>query len=322
MTVNGALVAKVVSDDQLCEFVTANGGADRAVTWMASRQLSVVTRSQLRLAGLTDAAIARRCAAGLLHRVYRGVFLWGSTAALPAAVELAAQLACGPDACVSHRSAAWLWGLVQTRDPATVEVTLIGHGRRSRDGLRVHRVPHLADDDRATRRGIPVTAPERTVIDLAASASSDELEHALTEAYAQRLITESRLEAALVRARNRPGVAAVRAQLRAGPGLAVLRSRSERLLRRLLRQARLAQPVTNVKREGYEVDALWPEHKLVVEFDGYATHGHRVAFERDRRRDAVLVAAGYRVIRVTWRQLTQEPLMVVANIARALTQTT
>ena len=87
---------------------------------------------------------------------------------------------------------------------------------------------------------------------------------------------------------------------------------------RLLREARLPQPLTNVRVAGFEADFFWPDRKLIVEFDGYQFHGHRAAFERDRKRDAAHVLAGYRVIRVTWRQLTEEPLAVVATIARAL----
>jgi very-short-patch-repair endonuclease len=87
---------------------------------------------------------------------------------------------------------------------------------------------------------------------------------------------------------------------------------------KLLRDAGLPQPLTNTKVEGFEVDFLWPDQKLIVEFDGFQFHGHRAAFERDRRRDQRQIAAGYRVIRITWRQLAEEPLTVVATIARAL----
>jgi very-short-patch-repair endonuclease len=87
---------------------------------------------------------------------------------------------------------------------------------------------------------------------------------------------------------------------------------------RLLRDARLPEPLTNVRVAGFEADFFWPDQKLIVEFDGYQFHGHRRAFERDRRRDQAHIAAGYTVIRVTWRQLTEEPLAVVATISRVL----
>jgi very-short-patch-repair endonuclease len=96
------------------------------------------------------------------------------------------------------------------------------------------------------------------------------------------------------------------------------RSEAERRLVKLVRAARLPLPVTNTRLAGWEVDAFWPRHRVVVEVDGYAYHGNRAAFERDRRKDAALVAAGYRVVRITWRQLADEPHAVVALLARLL----
>jgi very-short-patch-repair endonuclease len=96
------------------------------------------------------------------------------------------------------------------------------------------------------------------------------------------------------------------------------RSRGERRLRRVTRSARLPEPSFNVPFGRYELDAVWQERRLVVEVDGYGAHGHRAAFERDRRKDMALVAAGYEVIRVSWHQLNEEPLAVVAVIATAL----
>jgi very-short-patch-repair endonuclease len=311
-------VAKVASEAELWHFVHRHGGGDHAAAWIAGRQLGVITVAQLEIAGLGRRAVARRCERGLLYRVHRGVYLWGCSAVPAGAAELAAQFAAGPEAYVSHRSAAALWGFVTESASATVDVTVVGAHHRSRAGLRVHRVAKLSPADRDTRRGIAVTAPARTLLDLAADAGNDELERALSEAYAQRLISEPKLLAALARAPNRSGVAALTAQIRSGPALVITRSKAERMLRALVREAGLPTPLMNVRIEGYTVDAFWPQQRLVVEFDGYTTHGHRRAFERDRRRDAALVAAGYRVIRVTWRQLTEQPLLVVANIARAL----
>jgi very-short-patch-repair endonuclease len=96
------------------------------------------------------------------------------------------------------------------------------------------------------------------------------------------------------------------------------RSKAEKKLRALLRAAGLPAPRTNVALLGHMVDCLWPAQRLVAEFDGYPFHGHRPAFEADRRRDATLVANGYRVMRITWLQLTQEPYAVVAKLASAL----
>jgi very-short-patch-repair endonuclease len=97
------------------------------------------------------------------------------------------------------------------------------------------------------------------------------------------------------------------------------RSEAERRMLDLVRAAGLLQPLPNVRLEGYSVDFLWPAQRLVVEVDGYRYHGHRAAFERDRRKDAMLLAAGYRVMRLTWRQLVHEPMLVAAMLASALT---
>jgi very-short-patch-repair endonuclease len=102
-------------------------------------------------------------------------------------------------------------------------------------------------------------------------------------------------------------------------GPAITRSEAERRLLKLIRDANLPLPLTNVRLHGHTVDFCWPQNRLIVEFDGFAFHGHRRAFERDRKRDRTLVAAGYRVIRITWRQLTDEPLAVIASVAQALT---
>ena len=110
----------------------------------------------------------------------------------------------------------------------------------------------------------------------------------------------------------------MRAALRRDGGPRLTRSEAERLLLRLIRAAQLPEPQANARVAGFEVDFLWPEQKVIVEIDGFAFHGHRAAFERDRQRDMVMRDAGYEVIRVTWRQLVEQPLRVIAHIARAL----
>ncbi|MEA2146851.1 MAG: hypothetical protein QOG59_2438, partial [Solirubrobacteraceae bacterium] len=117
---------------------------------------------------------------------------------------------------------------------------------------------------------------------------------------------------------RRTGAAALRTLLDTLDGPQITRSAAERVLLRLLREAGLPAPRTNVRVAGSVVDAFWPEHNLIVEIDGFAVHGHRAAFERDRARGQALLAAGYRVMRITWRQLVQQPSLVVANLAAAL----
>jgi very-short-patch-repair endonuclease len=308
-------LAKLVEAGELCEFVRSCGGGDLAASWVAGRQLALITSQQLKAAGIDKDAIAVRRRHALLHRVHHGVYLWGQPTMLPGARELAAVLAC--HGFVSHQSAAALWGLAETAEGDT-HVSVIGRGCSWREGIRVHRVRTLDAPDHRLLRGIPITSPARTLVDFAHQVPPDQLERAIAEAYALRLVTEAELQAAVDRGRNRPGVAALRAELRRDAGPRLTRREGERRMLKLLREARLPQPLTNTRVAGLEVDFLWPEHRLIVEFDGYQFHGHRRTFERDRRRDQAHIAAGYTVIRVTWRQLTEEPLSVIAIIARLL----
>jgi very-short-patch-repair endonuclease len=220
-------------------------------------------------------------------------------------------------AVISHRSAAWLWGLVDSAPPQ-VDVTIVGGWCRPKDGIRVHRTTTLEDRDLRNRHGLPVTSPARTVIDLAAEAGDRELEGITAEGRANRLLRDGELEGALERSGARAGTGRLRALLRAEGDPGITRSEGERILRRYLRAAHLPQPRTNRKVTGVEVDFLWPAERVVVELDSYPFHSHRKAFEWDRRKDMILRDAGYEVVRITGSQLKHEPLLVIAHIARAL----
>jgi very-short-patch-repair endonuclease len=310
-------MATLPTPADLCAVVQANAGGERAVNWIAARQLALVTTAQLRLAGVGRGFAESRCAKGSMRRLHRGVYVMGSAPLLPGARELAAVLACGGETFVSHRAGAFIWGLAK-RAGGNVDVTVVGRHCRSRPGLSVHRPKQLDPRDRAVKRGIPVTAPARTLVDLAATAADSELERAIAEAYALRIVTRRQIEAAIARASRHTGIGTLRDIVTRSGGPAFTRSQAERRMLGLIRQAQLAIPRANARLAGREVDFFWPAQRLVVEVDGHAFHGHRLAFERDRRRDAMLVAAGYRVIRVTWRQLTEEPLALVASVAQAL----
>lgn len=287
------------------------------VAWIASSQLGLVTAPQLSLTGLSRTEIESRLRHGRLHRIHRGVYLVGHSVPPPGARELAAVLACGKDSFVSHRAAAALWGLAEDQ-AAHVDVTVVRRGCRSRPGIAVHRLPDLDPDDRSEKTGIAVTSPARTLLDFSSQATADQRERAITEAYALKLVTEAALRAAIARAPLRPGASVLRVELDREGGPRWTQSEAERRMLRLIRGAVLPLPRTQVRIAGWPADFLWPQQRLIVEVDGYDYHGHRAAFERDRKRDAAHVLAGYRVIRVTWRQLTNEPLAVVATVARAL----
>ncbi len=223
----------------------------------------------------------------------------------------------GHDAVISHRSAAMLWGIGHD-DPATVQATVIGRDTVRRPRMETHRVAALDPRDVRLRHGLPTTAPARILVDMAACAGDAELDRMLSEARVLKLVTDAELDAAMARCPLRTGVGPLRALLAAERGAALTRSDAERRLRRLIDQGQLPSPRFNASLGGYEVDALWTLERVAVEVDGYGFHGHRAAFERDRRRDQKLAAEGYVVLRVTWRQLVGEPMAVLVRLAQAL----
>jgi very-short-patch-repair endonuclease len=306
----------VVTLAAILGLVHSGVAADRVVAWVAARQLGLITAEQLIMAGVGRGSIRWRLANGALHRVFRGVYLVGHAVPAPGAFEFAAVLACGRGALVSHRSAAGRWGIVAPTS-GNVELTVVGRDCRSREGLRVHQVPTLDPLDRTTRRGIPVTAPARTLIDYAATTSYEEAERAIAEAFALRLLPESQLQSACDRSPHRAGVPLVRAILGQPAGPHRTRSGGERAMLRLIRAAGLPEPLTNHPIKGFNADFFWPEVGLIVEVDGGPFHRPRPAFERDHRRDIVHRDAGYEVLRFTWRQLDEEPFYVTAVIVRA-----
>jgi very-short-patch-repair endonuclease len=283
---------------------------------IATRQYGVVSRAQLLAAGIGPGAIATRVRRHRLHRLHRGVYAVGHTALVPLAREMAAVLACGADAAISHRSAARLWRLVE-QDDGPIDVTVTRSAGR-RPGLRIHRSRTFAPADVRIRQGIPVTTPERTLLDLAEAAPDRELERALDEALVQKLTTRAALVAVVDNAKGRRSAPRLRNLLERNEPTTLTRSAAEERFLALVRQAGLEAPEVNVRLGNHVVDFLWRRQRLVVEIDGYRFHSSRSAVERDRRRDAELAAAGYRVIRITWRQLTEEPYSVVARLSPAL----
>ena len=309
--------ARIVSLDEIWRVLDELGTPDRVAAWVAHEQLHLITTPQANASGLTSRALTTRCKNGLLHHVHRGVYVHGQPTFLPGARELAAVLACGESAVVSHVSATALYGLTEPRD-GDVDITVITRTGRRRVGIRIHRVDALDDADRGHLRGIPIVSPARALLDFAATATADELERGIAEAYALRLTTEAAINETIARNPHRTGVANLKAELAREGGPAWTQREAERRMKLLLRKANLPTPVTQYWVAGYPSRLRWPEHRLIVEVDGFQFHGHRRAFERDRKRDAAHVLAGYRVIRITWRQLDEEPLSVVATIAAAL----
>jgi very-short-patch-repair endonuclease len=290
---------------------------DIAVARIAGSQRGVITRRQLMAAGVGRGAIAHRLKKARLHRLHPEVYLVGHHVPAPLAHETAALLACGDGAVLSHVSAAALWGFALA-DNDRIDVIVPGRHRGRLFGVRVHESRALVSEDIRSRESLPVTAPARTLLDYAEVVAIGELERAVAEARVMRLVDESELLKLLERSPGRHGAAPLRAVLDRAGGPAFTRSHAERRMLALLRKARLSPPRCNVVLCGYEVDFFWPDAKLVVEFDSWEFHRSREAFEKDRRRDADLQLAGFRVLRITWRRLDDEPEAVVAQIARAL----
>jgi very-short-patch-repair endonuclease len=281
---------------------------------VAGAQLGLVCVSQLRELGIGRSAMRHRLAKGSLHVVLPSVLAVASPMLQPRGVETAALLAAGDGALISHESAAALWVLTPT--PSFVVITVIGRNVKHQPGVRVHRVKTLDIRDVRIHQGFPVTSAARTLIDCATTTAIDRL---LNEARVLKLVNNAEIDAAMDRCPGRTGVAAMRALLMAEQETGFTRLEAERRLKRLIGEAGLESPVFNTYVEGFEVDAYWPRYKVVVEVDGYAAHGHRQAFERDRARDNRLVGGGYVVLRITWHQLTRRPTAVLAEIVRALT---
>lgn len=292
---------------------------ESAIARLAGRQRGVVTVRQLHAAGFDRAAIKRRRRAGRLHRLHRGVYLLGHAAAPEGAAEVAALLACGPGSVISHGSAARLWRLPGFRDPRPlVEVTVTGRDPKRRAGMRIHGSRTLDPRDVRHVDGIRSTAPGRTLLDLAAVLSLGELELAFLDARARGLLRDRDLTQILERNAGRRGAKPFRRLVELDRESGLTRSQAERKLLALVRAAALPTPKANARIGRSEVDFLWPEQKVIVEVDGYAFHAGGRAFERHRERDAALVARGYVVLRVTWRQLVARRDAVIARLAAAL----
>ena len=213
-----------------------------------------------------------------------------------------------------HRSAAELFGLLPETG-GDVHVTVAGRNPGIEPGIRLHRIAGFGAGEVTKMRGVPVTSVARTIADLAATESPREVEEAFQEALYRRIVTPAAVAAVVDRHPPRRGAPVIRSLIE-DPRMT--RSERERALLKLLDQAQLPKPLTNVRLHGYLVDAYWPEHGLVVEFDGWRAHGHRLAFEANRKRDQVLLANGVRAMRVTDRHLTHEPVALAAGIAQAM----
>lgn len=231
---------------------------------------------------------------------------------------MAAVLALGRGAVLSHRDAAALLDLRHISDGA-IHVTIDSRsGRTRRCGIVIHRA-RLHPDDRTTVDGIPVTTPARTLLDLAETASPTQLQRAYEQAERLGLLDTTAIARLLDRSNGRRGVGRLKA-LRDYDATEAAHTKSEleRTFLDLLRAASLPSPVVNATLAGYEVDAYWPAANLIVELDGYEFHRGRAAFERDHEKLARLSLAGHEVLALTHRQVAEEPEWVVGALRQLL----
>jgi len=293
---------------------------DRWIRALAEAQHGVLARRQLLEGGMPPTRVRSWIAGGRLVRRHRGVYTMGHALLAREGVWMAAVLACGPGALLSHRSAAALWGL---RPPTggDVDVTVPPGGPRTpgagirphESGLAVHRFATASDE-------IPVTTVAWTLFDLAAMLPGHQLRRAVEQSERLELFDLARVEAALAVAPRRPGSPALRALLADLKDHGVTRTRSdvEAAMLQLCLGHGLPRPQVNRQADGREVDFRWPDQRLIVEVDGWAFHRTRRAFAADRARDRAALRDGWRTARFTAVEVQRQPDRVARELAALL----
>ena len=295
---------------------------DPAIAALAAAQHGVVSRAQLRAIGLTAAAVRHRVRRRRLIEVHPGVFAVGHRLLTPRGWWMAAVLACGAGALLSHRAAAALWGLID-HGPSTIDV-LVLRSVRARPGVRPRRVRAVDAADRAHVDRIACTSVARTLIDLATVVDERTLDRALRRAQDLRLFDRYAVDEVV--GRSRAGSRRLRQAVLVLVGDDVTRRRlkSELELRfvKMLQRHGFVLPSTNVGIETpwgtWEVDAVWPAERIVIELDGWWAHRDRESFRRDHRRATDVRGAGYDVSRLSWDQVALQELETVERLARFL----
>lgn len=287
---------------------------------LAERQHGVVARKQLLALGMSRHGIDGRVGRGLLRPVHAGVYALGGAPLASDGRRLAAVLACGPGAVLSHRSAGRALGIFPY-DPGRVEVSRDAPGWTKRRAILL-RQARLRPDEVEEVDGIPVTCASRTILDLAAVVSEREVERAFHEAEVKQLTSRVSLPQLIERHRRRRGIEAVRSILARRAPAGITENGFEELFVAFVDAHGLPRPLFNatlpMRGRLLKPDCMWPEQRLLVELDGRATHGTERAFEDDRQRDRILLAEGWRSTRVTWRQLRDEPAAIAADLRELL----
>jgi hypothetical protein len=290
---------------------------ERDLSALARRQHGVLSRRQLIAGGLSRRSIDRRVESGRLGIVHRNVYAMSAGRIDSRGEWMAAVLACGDGALLSHRSAAALWGLVKRSGRHGVEVTAAAG--RGRPDIVVHE-GGIYKDDRAVVARIPVTSVARTLFDLAEVVDGAQLGRAFEEADRLNLLRMTALEDVCARGHGRRALRPIRRLIEAARTPVIARSDLEERFALFCREYDIVPTATNVEVLGDEVDAFWPRERLIVELDGWAFHRHHAAFQGDRRKDVARQVAGYRAIRITDRRLKHERDTVAAEIRTLLAE--
>ncbi len=292
-----------------------------AQAWELARvQHGVVSRAQLLALGFSAKAIRHRVAVGRLFPLWVGVYGVGHRDLDRKGRWRAAILACGDDACLSHRSAGALYGICEERN-SVIEVSVPRPGKINRPGIKVHRRPSLPSEDVGTVNRIPITSPVRTMIDLATEQGPQTLLRTINEADKRDVICAEDLRNELDGYVGQPGVRPLRTLLDRDT-FVLSDEELERLFLPLAREAGLSLPMTKQMVNGFEVDFYWPDLKFVVETDGLRYHRTPFAQARDARRDQAHTAAGFTRLRFSHHQIKYESgyvLRILAQTAARLT---
>ena len=290
----------------------------RQLATLAAKQHGVVSRWQLKKLGYSPAEIRGLADRGHLHRLYRGVYAVGHKRLTTRGRWMAAVLACGPRAVLSHRAAIALYDL-RPIPSGPIDVTVPGRTRRGHSGIRIHNVRQLHPADRTVVDGIPVTSAHRALLDFAEVTQFQQLRLALDAAEHRDLPDGHELSRLYDRAGGRRGLKPLRAAVAHLRGPAPwTQSELERRFLAAIRDRGLPEPRTNVYVEGCLVDCWWPESRLVVELDGYKYHKDRRKFERDRLQDTKLQLAGCMTIRVTQARIEHDLEGLLNDVVRGL----
>jgi hypothetical protein len=288
---------------------TDSHGQDRprleAAAELATAQGGPISREQLMELGFGRGAIDYWLASGRLHPLFRGVYLLGHEAITAKGRMMGPVLAYGDKALLSHRHATEWWGFART-SRKDVDVTVPGRSKAGQDGITLHLVRRLDPRDVTVHEGVPITTVARTLLDYAEVVPRNRLKRAIEEADRLRMFDGFAIQELLARSPGRRGHKPVRELLSDFVYDEFSRQELEALFFDLCKEAGLLLPTMNAMICGYEVDAYWPGTNLIVELDSHAYHLNPTAFEADRLRDAELLLAGYRVVRITYRQLTRD----------------